>query len=76
MPMPLSDVEAQAKLLTAEERARLAEILLESLDGSQAPDVQQAWHHEISQRAAAYDHGNAETHRAEAVFSEARRILQ
>jgi putative addiction module component (TIGR02574 family) len=73
MTASLEELEEQAKDLPAEERARLVEVLLESLH---APDseIETDWAREIEQRIAAFDRGEAQTHAAEDVFAEARRL--
>jgi len=69
-----TDVERQARRLSADERARLAEVLLESLRGPPIAEIESAWDAEIAARVAAFDRGELETHLAEDVFAEARRI--
>lgn len=73
MAASLSDVEQQARSLSADDRARLAELLLESLRAESLSDVEAAWSREISERVAAYDRGELQEHSAEDVFAEARR---
>jgi putative addiction module component (TIGR02574 family) len=75
MASSLSDLEQQARSLSADERARLAEVLLESLQSTLA-DVETAWNREIAERVAAYDRGELPTFPAEDVFAEARRITR
>jgi putative addiction module component (TIGR02574 family) len=58
-----------------EERARLAEAMLESLH-SPLVDVERAWAQEIEQRVAAFDRGEIPAHVAADVFAEARRLLR
>jgi len=72
----LKKLEQHAKALTAEERARLAEILLESLRNAPIAEIQAAWDREIEQRVAAYDRGELQTLSAEDVFAEARRLAR
>ena len=72
----LRELERQAKALTAEERARLAEVLLESLQDAPIADIEAAWDREIEQRTAAYDRGELQTVSAEEVFAEARRLAK
>ena len=76
MAASLSDLERQAQSLSADDRARLAEVLLESLQGTHFSDVEAAWQREISERLAAYDRGELHTFPAEDVFAEARRIAR
>jgi putative addiction module component (TIGR02574 family) len=70
----LADLEKEARRLPADERARLAEVLLESLQGAALADVNAAWDAEIAQRVAAFERGELETHLAEDVFAEAHRL--
>jgi putative addiction module component (TIGR02574 family) len=69
-----TDVERRARRLSADERARLAEVLLESLRGPPIAEIESAWDAEIAARVAAFDRGELETHLAQDVFAEARRI--
>ena len=74
--MTLKELEDQARALTAEERAKLAEALLESLRDAPIAEIEAAWEREIESRAAAYDRGELETISAEDVFAEARRLAR
>lgn len=74
MAASLKDIEEQARNLSAEERARLAEVLLESLREPPLPEIEAAWDREIAERVAAYDRGEATVYPAEDVFAEARRL--
>jgi putative addiction module component (TIGR02574 family) len=72
----LEELEKKAKSLSAEERAKLAEVLLESLEGESLAEIEAAWDREIEERAAAYDRGELQTISAEDVFAEARRLAR
>lgn len=74
MSISLPDLEQQARALSPEDRARLVEVLLESLHGNPLPEVETAWNREIEARIAAYDRGEMQAYPAEDVFAEARRI--
>ena len=74
--MTLKDIEKQARALTPDERAELAEALLESLRGTPISEIEDAWDREIELRVAAYERGELETISAEDVFAEARRLAQ
>lgn len=67
------EIEKQAIALAAEDRARLAETLLESLQ-EPLSEIGTAWAAEIEERVAALDRGETETHAAEDVLAEARRL--
>lgn len=71
MDESLNAIERQVRRLSADDRARLAELLLESLRETPVADVQRAWEAEINARAAAYDRGEVETHLAADVFAQA-----
>jgi len=72
----LKELEAQARSLSPEERARLAEMLLESLREAPLAEIEKAWEVEIAERAAAYDRGELPTFSAVDVFAEARRLAR
>jgi len=69
----LEQIEDQARALSAEERAKLAQSMLESLHSPLA-DIEAAWEEEIEQRVAAFDRGEIPLYPAEDVFAEARRL--
>jgi putative addiction module component (TIGR02574 family) len=70
----LLELSTRAKTLSPEERAQLAEILLESIDEAVSHDLSPEWEREIERRVAAYDRGETKTYLAEDVFAEARHI--
>lgn len=74
-PPSLEQLEEQARGLSAEERAKLAQSLLETLHAPVA-EVEAAWANEIERRVAAFDRGEIPAYPAEDVFAEARRILR
>lgn len=76
MSVSLADVELQARMLSPDDRAKLAELLLESLQGTSLSDIEAEWNREIERRVAAYDRGEAQTYSAEEVFAEAKRIAR
>ena len=73
MSSSLEKIEAQAKALSAEERAKLAEAMLESLH-SPVTEIEAAWAEEIERRVAAFERGESPAYAAEDVFAEARRL--
>ena len=73
MNTSLKQVEEQALSLNPDERAKLAEVMLESLSLPLA-EIEEAWAQEIEQRVAAYDRGEIPAYAAEDVFAEAKRI--
>ncbi|MFZ5653338.1 MAG: addiction module protein [Pseudomonadota bacterium] len=72
----LAEIEQQARKLSAEDRARLVEAMLQSLQDSPASEIEAAWQQEIRDRVAAYDRGESRTYPAEDVFAEARHIVE
>jgi putative addiction module component (TIGR02574 family) len=73
MSTSLKELEEQARALSAEDRAKLAEALLESLHPPLS-EIQKAWAEEIEQRVAAFDRGEISAYPAEDVFADARRV--
>ena len=62
--------------LSPDDRARLTELLLSSLDAEPKSDFEAAWDEEIRQRLAAYDRGEVEAIDAETVFARAATIAR
>jgi putative addiction module component (TIGR02574 family) len=71
----LKSIEEQARALSAEDRARLAESMLESLHTSIA-EIEALWVEEIEERVSAFDSGEIPSYSAEEVFAEAHQTLQ
>ena len=76
MSVTLKELEQQARSLSPDERARLADVLLESLRDAPLTEIEATWDREIEKRVAAYDRGELETFTAESVFAEARRLAR
>ncbi len=72
----LAEIEQQTRTLSPDDRAHLAEILLESLCDPSLPEIEQKWAQEIENRVAAYDRGELQTHSAEEVFAKAKRMAR
>ena len=72
----LAELEQQARTLSPEERAHLAEVLLESLHDAPLSEIEIECQREIEKRVAAYDRGEEQTYPAEDVFVEARRLAR
>lgn len=73
MPKKLRTIKQQVLELSNEERAKLAELLLESVRAPVA-DVEAAWADEIEKRVSAFDRGEMQSYPAEDVFAEARSL--
>jgi putative addiction module component (TIGR02574 family) len=74
MPRTLDLLEAEAMKLSPQERAELAERLLESVND--APPLSLAWRAEIERRLADLDAGRTETIPGEQVFAETRALIE
>jgi putative addiction module component (TIGR02574 family) len=73
MSATVEELEQQARKLAAEDRARLVELLLESLHAP-ISEIEAAWDQEIEDRVAAFDRGEMQDYPAGDVFAEARRL--
>jgi len=60
MSTHVTELFAQASLLSDEDRATLAGLLIESLESEVDPDVEEAWRVEIERRMADFDSGAVE----------------
>lgn len=74
MPMTREQIEAEARRLPREERARLAEALISSLD--EEGEVEREWAAEIRRRVQELRSGAVETISAEEVFAELDELLE
>jgi len=74
MSTPLAVLEAEILSLSADERSRLLDRLIASLDND--PDIQEAWIQEATRRAAEIDSGEAKLIPGEQVLAELRSRLK
>ena len=72
----LDELSKRAKQLAVDERAQLAQELLESVEQEADPEVQAVWEAEIASRIAKYERGEANLVPAADVFEAARRLTQ
>ncbi len=72
----LTELSERARQLPPQERAQLAEGLLESLQEWSSPELEAAWDTEILKRIGEYERGEATLSPAADVFAEARRLTQ
>jgi hypothetical protein len=70
------EVEKQARSLTPQEKASLARILIEELDPTIDPGVEQVWIQEAQRRYDAFLKGELEARPGEAVMARARNRLK
>ncbi len=76
MPDQVSELVQLGRALAPEDRERLVDQLLESLNEPAAAELNAAWEAEIERRLADYDRGDVHAVDAEHVFAKARRIAQ
>ncbi|MDD5334112.1 MAG: addiction module protein [Rhodoferax sp.] len=76
MPDLVIELSQQAQTLRPEDRARLAELLLDSIHQSVDRTVELAWDEELQRRIDEVDRGTARLVPAEEVFAQVRRSIQ
>jgi putative addiction module component (TIGR02574 family) len=69
------EVQKQAQMLTPQEKAALAHLLIEALDSSSDADVEQVWIAESRRRYEAYLRGELESLPGDEVMARARKRL-
>jgi putative addiction module component (TIGR02574 family) len=72
----VEELSQRARALSPEDRARLAEELLASLEEQVDPDAEAAWELEIGRRVEEIKSGKAKLISAEEVFAETARIYK
>ena len=72
----VEELSVRAKTLSAQDRARLVEELLDSLQGEPDTEVENAWDREIERRVAEIESGSVKLIAAEEVHAEARRLIR
>ena len=75
MPDLVIELSQRARELIPEDRARLAEELLASLEGDLEPEVDAAWDDEIRKRISEIESGAVKLVPADEVFARVRRAL-
>ena len=75
MNKPVTALSAEALKLSPEDRLRLVDTLLASVEPAD-PDVENSWNDEIAARIAAYERGESEMEDADAVLAEVRASLR
>jgi hypothetical protein len=70
------ELKKQTRLLTAQEKAMLARILIEELDASTDSNVEQLWVAESQRRYQAYLRGEIEAYPGDEVMTRARNRLK
>ena len=75
MPDLVAELSAQARALSPEQRARLAEELLASLDPHES-EVEAAWDEELRRRIDEVERGAVQLLPADQAFAQVRRALE
>jgi len=76
MADPVSDFVKRGRALAPQDRERLADQLLESLNEPAAVELDALWEAEIQRRLAEFDRGEVQAVDAEEVLAKARRLAQ
>jgi putative addiction module component (TIGR02574 family) len=76
MPDTTSELAQRGKRLPREDRERLVDELLASLNEPAVTQLDAAWSAEIERRLAAYDRGEIQALSADEVFAKARAIAR
>lgn len=71
----VTELSQRAQELAPEDRARLAEELLASLDSGLEPEIDAAWDEELRKRIAEVENGTVKLVPADEVFARARRAV-
>jgi putative addiction module component (TIGR02574 family) len=72
----VAELVRQGRMLAPEDRERLVDSLLESLNAPAVEALDAAWEQEIERRLAEYDSGAVQAIDAEIVFAKARQIAR
>lgn len=72
----VEELSRKARALPTEDRARVAEELLASLDENRDRETEAAWDHEIRRRIAEIEDGTAKLVSAKEVFAEVRNLFK
>ncbi len=76
MEDPVSELVRRARALSPEDRERLVDQLLESLDEMDAASLDPSWEAEIARRIEDLDSGRVQPVDAAEVFAKARRLVR
>ena len=76
MNTTVEELAARASSLSADDRARLADLLLASLHDDDEAEADAAWGEEIQRRLRALDDGTAKLVTADEVHAEARKLYR
>lgn len=76
MPDPIAELAAKGAALAPDDRSRLIDLLLVSLNEAPLAEVEAAWDQEVERRLDAYDRGETPALDGEEVLAEARRLAR
>ena len=76
MENQLAELAERSKALSPEDRSRLVDMLLESLDQAPLAEVETAWDEEAERRIAAYDRGEVPAIDGELVLAKAHALAR
>jgi len=74
MPDTVAELAQRGRALTAQDRERLVDLLLDSLEDAPDAQIEEAWRVEIRRRVAAYERGDTVLFDADEVMAEAKRL--
>lgn len=74
MPDRVQELATQGRSLSPEDRVRLLDMLLESLDEPAGSSLEKAWAVEIERRVRAHERGEGELFEVEDVMAEAEKL--
>jgi putative addiction module component (TIGR02574 family) len=74
MPDRVEELAAQGRTLPPEERVRLLDMLLESLEEPADSSLERAWSMEVERRIRAHERGEGQLYDIEQVMAEAEKI--
>ena len=75
MATAVDDLYEQASHLPPSERAALAGLLVDTLEGAIDPDIERAWRQEVAKRVAELDSGTVKTVPGDEVRAKLRNIV-
>jgi putative addiction module component (TIGR02574 family) len=72
----VAELAKRGKALAPEDRSRLVDMLLESLNEQSLSEIEAAWDEEVESRLAAYDRGDVQAIEGEEVLAKARALAR
>jgi putative addiction module component (TIGR02574 family) len=72
----VAELAKRGKALAPEDRSRLVDMLLESLNEQSLSEIEAAWDEEVEKRLAAYHRGDVQSVEGEEVLAKARALAR